>query len=86
MGTMHYRCETVLRVLQSMAGDVCSENGVGDSASTVRAWPVNPLVADYYVFNIAGNRYRVVAAIHFNTQSQYVRAVLPRRDNDNWRP
>lgn len=43
-------------------------------------------VADYYVFNIAGNRYRVIAAIHFNTQSLYVRAVLTHRDYDKWRP
>jgi len=25
-------------------------------------------VGDYYVFDIAGNRYRLIAAIHFNTQ------------------
>ena len=38
------------------------------------------------LFNIAGNRYRVIAAIHFNTQSLYVRAVLTHRDYDKWRP
>jgi len=43
-------------------------------------------VAEYYVFNIAGNRYRVIAAIHSNTQSLYVRAVFTHRDYDNWRP
>ena len=31
---------------------------------------------DFYVFNIGGNKYRLVAAIHFNTQMLYVRHVL----------
>ncbi len=43
-------------------------------------------VGDYFVFNIAGNRYRLVAAIHFNTQTLYVRAVLTHAEYDHWRP
>lgn len=31
---------------------------------------------DRYVFNIAGNRYRVVAMIHFNRRTLYIRKVL----------
>ena len=27
---------------------------------------------EYYVFDIAGNHYRLIAAIHSNTQSLYV--------------
>ena len=41
---------------------------------------------DYLVFNIAGNHYRLIAAIHFNTRILYVRAVLPHAEYDNWRP
>jgi mRNA interferase HigB len=29
-----------------------------------------------YIFNVGGNRVRVIAAIHFNTQIVYVRMVL----------
>jgi len=58
----------------------------GHFADLKRAFNSVDKVADYYVFNIAGNRYRVVAAIHFNTQSLYVRAVLTHRDYDKWRP
>jgi mRNA interferase HigB len=29
-----------------------------------------------YVFNIGGNKYRLVAAVHFNTQMLFVRHVL----------
>ncbi len=41
---------------------------------------------DYFVFNIAGNHYRLIAAIHFNTQILYVRAVLTHAEYDQWRP
>jgi mRNA interferase HigB len=41
---------------------------------------------DYFVFNIAGNRYRLIAAIHFNTQILYVRAVMTHADYNHWRP
>jgi len=43
-------------------------------------------VGDYFVFNIAGNRYRLIAAIHFNTQTLYVRAVFTHAEYDHWRP
>lgn len=43
-------------------------------------------VGNYFVFNIAGNRYRLIAAIHFNTQTLYVRAVLTHAEYDHWRP
>ncbi len=61
-------------------------NAFGNFANLKRASNSVDKVADYYVFNIAGNRYRVIAAIHFNTQSLYVRAVLTHRDYDKWRP
>lgn len=43
-------------------------------------------VGDYFVFNISGNRYRLIAAIHFNTQTLYVREVLTHAEYDRWRP
>lgn len=43
-------------------------------------------VGNFFVFNIAGNRYRLIAAIHFNTQTLYVRAVLTHAEYDHWRP
>lgn len=42
-------------------------------------------VGEYYVFDISGNRYRLIAAIHFNTQTLYVRAVLTHAEYDDWR-
>ena len=47
--------------------------------------------ADYvdnlYVFNISGNKYRLIAAIHFNTKKVYVRAILTHAeyDKNDWK-
>ncbi len=43
-------------------------------------------VGNSFVFNIAGNRYRLIAAIHFNTQVLYVRRVMTHAEYDQWRP
>lgn len=43
-------------------------------------------VNDYVVFDIAGNHFRIVAAIHFNTQMLFVRHVFTHREYDAWRP
>lgn len=37
---------------------------------------------EFYVFNIGGNKYRLIAAIHFNTQRLFVRHVLTHREYD----
>ena len=47
--------------------------------------------ADYLggltVFNIGGNKYRLIAVIHYNRRKVFIRAVLthPEYDRDNWR-
>ncbi len=40
------------------------------------------------VFNVGGNKFRLVAAIHFNTGILFVRAVLTHKDYDKggWKP
>jgi mRNA interferase HigB len=43
-------------------------------------------VSDFYVFDISGNCYRVIAAIHFNTQMLFVRQVLTHSEYNHWRP
>lgn len=39
-------------------------------------------VVPYYVFNIGGNKYRLIATIHFNTQILYIRDILTHREYD----
>jgi mRNA interferase HigB len=40
---------------------------------------------DFYVFNIGGNKYRMIAAIHFNTQKLFVRHILTHAEYDTER-
>ncbi|WP_295429746.1 type II toxin-antitoxin system HigB family toxin [uncultured Thiodictyon sp.] len=39
-------------------------------------------VGDLFVFNIGGNKLRLIAAIHFNRQKLFVRAVLTHAEYD----
>jgi mRNA interferase HigB len=41
---------------------------------------------EFFVFNVGGNKFRVISAIHFNTQTLYVRQVFTHADYDEWRP
>ncbi len=43
-------------------------------------------VGNYFVFDVGGNKYRVIAAIHFDRQMLYVRQVLTHAEYDRWRP
>ena len=44
-------------------------------------------VGNVFVFNIGGNKLRLVAAIHFNTQKVFIRAILTHKeyDKDKWK-
>ena len=41
----------------------------------------------FYAFNIGGNKYRLIAAIHFNTQKLFIRHVLThvQYDKGKWK-
>lgn len=41
-------------------------------------------VGDFYVFDIGGNKYRVIAAIHFNRQMLFVRHVFTHAEYSQW--
>jgi len=41
---------------------------------------------NYYVFDIGGNKYRIVAAIHFDHQKLYVLHVYTHKEYDKWKP
>jgi len=43
-------------------------------------------VGDYHVFDIGGNKYRIVAAIHFDHQKLYIRHVFTHKEYDKWKP
>ena len=52
-----------------------------------RAFPSADKVGDFVVFNIAGNKYRLIASIHFNRGKVYIRHVLTHQayDRGEWK-
>jgi len=46
------------------------------------AIPSADQVGKLTVFNIGGNKYRLIAAIHYNRRRLYIRAVLTHREYD----
>jgi mRNA interferase HigB len=47
-----------------------------------QTFPSADLVNDLVVFNISGNKYRLIASIHFNRGKVYIRHVLTHREYD----
>jgi mRNA interferase HigB len=43
-------------------------------------------VGDFYVFDVGGNKFRVIASIHFNRQMLFVRHVFTHKEYDRWKP
>lgn len=43
-------------------------------------------VGDYYIFDVGGNKYRIVAASHFDRQTLFIRHVFTHSEYDDWRP
>ena len=52
-----------------------------------RTFPSADKVGDLIVFNIGGNKYRLIASIHFNRGKVYIRHVLthPEYDKGAWK-
>jgi mRNA interferase HigB len=46
------------------------------------AFPSADKVGDWIVFNIGGNKYRLVASIHFNRGKVYIRHILTHQEYD----
>ena len=63
------------------------ENGTFNGFADLKAsFNAVDRVGDYYVFDIGGNKYRLVAAVHFNRQMLFVRHVFTHRQYDRWEP
>ena len=51
------------------------------------AFPSADLVGQWVVFNIGGNKYRLITSIHFNRAKVYIRYVLTHQeyDREGWK-
>ena len=52
-----------------------------------QTFPSADMIDDWTVFNIGGNKFRLIASIHFNCHKVYVRDVLTHAEYDlgNWK-
>ena len=55
-----------------------------DFSATKRAFRSVDYVAPYTVFDLGGNKYRVITVIHYNRRRVYIRHVLTHADYDRW--
>jgi mRNA interferase HigB len=65
-----------------------AEHAEWESFGAVReAYPQADKVGKFIVFNIGGNKFRLITVIHFNRQKVYVRHVLthPEYDRGTWK-
>ena len=60
----------------------------GDFNELRTVFPSADWVEGLVVFNISGNRFRLIAAIHFNRKRVYIRHVLTHQEYDEgaWKP
>ena len=59
-----------------------TRNSFGSFAELRTVFPSADFVNDLTVFNIGGNKYRLITAIHFNRGKIYVRRVLTHEEYD----
>jgi mRNA interferase HigB len=61
---------------------IIKSSTIGNFAELRGAFPSADQVGGLTVFNIGGNKVRLIAAIHYNTQRLYIRYVLTHSEYD----
>lgn len=76
-------CGTALDQWYRLTKRACWRN----YAEVKACFPAVDKVADKYVFDVGGNKLRLIAAIHFNAGRVFVRAVLTHKayDKGDWK-
>jgi mRNA interferase HigB len=55
-----------------------------DFANLKRAFSAADYFAPYTIFNVGGNKYRVIAVVHYRGQRAYIRHVFTHPEYDEW--
>lgn len=74
----HPDCATALAAWYK----ILAAHDFGSLAELRRVFPSTDAVAGKTVFNIGGNKARLIAAIHYNRQKVYIRHILTHADYD----
>jgi mRNA interferase HigB len=79
----HPECATALDAWYR----ILKHTGFGNFAELKSVFPSTDQVGGFTVFNIGGNKVRLIAAVHYNTQRLYIRHVLTHKeyDKNKWR-
>jgi mRNA interferase HigB len=66
---------------------ICKKTKFGNFAELKHAFRTVDKVGKFTIFNVGGNKWRLVTVIHFTTGKIYVRAVLTHKeyDKDYWK-
>jgi len=66
---------------------ILKKNEYSSFAEIKRHFSNADYVEGFVVFNISGNKYRLIAAIHFNRKKVYIREILTHKvyDKNKWR-
>ncbi|PSN19940.1 hypothetical protein C7271_04700 [filamentous cyanobacterium CCP5] len=66
---------------------IVQESGFENFADLRRTFPSADQVGNLIVFNAGGNKYRLVASVHFNRGKVYIRHMLTHQEYDrgNWK-
>jgi mRNA interferase HigB len=80
-GGKHPSARSALMTWHTLA-QACMANNFNDLKRTFAS--VDYVPPQYTVFEVGGNRFRIVSAIHYNRQSLFIRQVLTHVEYDLW--
>ncbi len=63
---------------------ILESGSFADFNAIKRAFGAADYLAPYTIFDVGGNKYRVIAVIHYNRQRVYVRYVFTHPEYDTW--
>ncbi|MCJ2128874.1 type II toxin-antitoxin system HigB family toxin [Methylobacterium sp. E-045] len=63
---------------------IVETNGFANFSELKKTFNTVDRARGYYVFDVGGNKYRLIAAIHFDTQKLFVRHVFTHKEYDAW--
>lgn len=81
--TLHPQCASALDGWYR----IVKNNAFNSFADLKTSFNAIDKVGDLYVFDIGGNKLRLIASIHFNRQKLYIRYILTHKEYDkgDWR-
>lgn len=78
----HPQADTSLQVWRKIIESRTFDN----FAELKKAFNTVDKTGHFHVFDVGGNKYRIITLINFNNQKLYIRYVFTHREYDKWKP